>query len=160
MFTRQGTIRYNTTDAPGAFLTLPGFPYRARHLFSGDPAMTTQERRQEALTRACTGQTWSNYPAIFQGLMAMGIPEAEIKPRENVFTFQAWKALGRHVRKGQHGVKVVTYIACESKESQAASTDGQENAPEARRAKRYSRPWVTTVFHVSQTDADEPRRAA
>jgi antirestriction protein ArdC len=123
--------------------------------------MTTQERRAEALTRACTGQTWSNYPAIFQGFTAMGIPESDIRPRENVFTFEAWKALGRHVRKGQHGVKVVTFITTESGKSevpQAEILDGMEAQPKKNR--RYSRPWTTTVFHVSQTDPDEPRKVA
>lgn len=53
--------------------------------------------RQEALTRAISGQTMSNYPAIYQGFIAKGIPESEILPRENVFTFNAWRALGRYV---------------------------------------------------------------
>src|SRR5579862_3036650 len=68
------------------------------------------QSRQEALTRAVSGQSFSNFPAIFQGFAAKGIPESEIKPRENVFTYQAWKALGRQVRRGEHGVKVVTFV--------------------------------------------------
>jgi antirestriction protein ArdC len=117
--------------------------------------MTTQERRAEALTRACTGQTLSNYPAIFQGFMAMGIPESDIRPRENVFTYEAWKALGRHVRKGQHGVKVVTFITTESakrEEAQTTNADGME--PQPKKPAWHSRPWTTTVFHVSQTEPD------
>jgi antirestriction protein ArdC len=123
--------------------------------------MTAQERRAEALTRACSGQTLSNYPAIFQGFMAMGIAEQDIRPRENVFTYEAWKALGRHVRKGQHGVKVVTFITTESgksEEPQTETPDGMEAQP--KKPARHSRPWITTVFHVSQTDPDEPRKAA
>src|SRR5712692_9223746 len=54
------------------------------------------EIRQEALTRAVTGQSYSNYPAIVAGFMAKGIPEDQIKPRENVFTYEAWRALGRY----------------------------------------------------------------
>jgi hypothetical protein len=42
-----------------------------------------------ALERARTSQALTNYPAIYQGFMAKGIPEADIKPRENVFTFNA-----------------------------------------------------------------------
>ena len=121
--------------------------------------MTTRERRAEALTRACTGQTLSNYPAIFQGFLAMGIPESDIRPRENVFTYEAWKALGRHVRKGQHGVKVVTFIATEpgkSVEPRTETLDGMDAPPKKNRT--HSRPWTTTVFHISQTDPDEPRR--
>jgi len=74
------------------------------------------DARQEALMRAVFGQTMSNYQPIFQGFMARGIPECEIHPRENVFTFEAWKALGRYVRKGEHGVKVVTFIETKSNE--------------------------------------------
>jgi hypothetical protein len=101
------------------------------------------EARQEALTRAVSGQSFSNFPAIFQGFAAKGIAEADIKPRENVFTFDAWKALGRVVRRGEHGVKVVTFIDCPSKE-----TD-----PDTGERKIIRRPWTTTVFHVSQTEA-------
>ena len=98
---------------------------------------------QEALTRAVSGQSLTNFPAIFQGFAAKGIPEAEIKPRENVFTFDAWKALGRVVRRGEHGVKVVTFIDCRSKE---LDVDTGER-------KVIRRPWTTPVFHVSQTEA-------
>ena len=100
------------------------------------------DSRQEALSRAISGQSLSNFPAIFQGFAAKGIPESEIKPRENVFTFDAWKALGRYVRKGEHGVKVVTFIDCKSKE---LDQDTGER-------KIIRRPWTTTVFHVSQTE--------
>jgi len=103
--------------------------------------------RTEALTRATTGQTWSNYPAIFQGFMALGIPEAEIHPRENVFTFEAWRALGRHVRRGQHGVRVVTYIEATRTETDPETGEETEQV--------YRRPWHTTVFHISQTDPDQ-----
>ncbi len=124
-----------------------------------NPPMTAQERRAEALTRAVTGQTFSNYPAIIAGFAAKGIPESEIRPRENIFTYEAWKALGRHVRKGEHGVKVVTFVPMEVK-GRTAGTEAPTDSPEAPRAKIVTRPWTTTVFHVSQTDADEPRTAA
>ena len=82
--------------------------------------------RLDALDRAKTDQSLSNYPAIYEGFMAKGIPEAEIKPRENVFTFQAWKALGRSVKRGEHGVKVVTFVETEGKMIQQ-----QESKPKA-----------------------------
>ena len=105
------------------------------------PHGKTVQQREEALSRAVSGQSFSNFPAIFQGFSAKGIPESEIKPRENIFTYQAWKALGRQVRRGEHGVKVVTFIEC-SKEDKGT---GQKET--------FRRPWTTTVFHVSQTDA-------
>jgi len=105
--------------------------------------MTNKERQSEALVRAETGQTFSNYPSIFRGLMAKGISEKDIEPRVNVLTFQAWKAKGRHVRKGEHGVKVLTYIPTER---EVKKEDGTKEV------KYSSRPWTATVFHISQTE--------
>ena len=107
------------------------------------PQGKESQSRQEALTRAVSVQSLTNFPAIFQGFAAKGIPESEIKPRENVFTFDAWKALGRVVRRGEHGVKVVTFIESRSKELDADTGE----------RKVIRRPWTTTVFHVSQTEA-------
>src|SRR6266571_7569629 len=110
---------------------------------------SVSETAVEALDRARTGQTLTNYPAIFGGFMAKGIPEADIKPRENVFTFQAWKALGRSVKRGEHGVRVVTFITCTGKPDIDQAT-GEE------KARSYRRPWTTTVFHISQTEEHRP----
>jgi hypothetical protein len=98
--------------------------------------------RKEALSRAMFGQSAANFPAIFAGFAAKGIAETEIKPRENVFTYNAWKALGRVVRRGEHGVKVTTFIESTSKEIDQ----------DTGKAKIIRRPWTTTVFHVSQTE--------
>src|ERR1035441_7463791 len=106
--------------------------------------MTNQEQYQEALGRAADGLSLGNYPAIFAGFAQMGIPQSEIKPRENVLPFAAGKALGRHVRKGQHGVKVVTFIS--------TTKEDKETGEKVTRR----RPWTTTVFHISQTAPDQP----
>ena len=107
---------------------------------------SNQERQRmqaEALARAQDGQTWSNYPAIIDGFSARGIPVDQIRPRENVFTYNAWRALGRYVRKGEHGVRVVTF-------RQDVVKDKQEDGSEKIKVK--SRPWYATVFHISQTE--------
>jgi hypothetical protein len=59
-----------------------------------DNQHTIPRAQQEALDRAQQGQALTNYPAICEGFIAKGIAEADIKPRENVFTFNAWKAPG------------------------------------------------------------------
>lgn len=107
---------------------------------TSEPIVT--ESMLESLKRAVSGESFSNFPAIFRGFVAKGIPEAEIKPRENVFTYEAWRALGRQVRRGEHGVKIVTFIESKSKE-----TD-----PDTGERKLIRRPWTSTVFHISQTD--------
>lgn len=106
------------------------------------PQGNVSESQLESLKHAVHGQSLTNLPAIFQGFAAKGIPESDIKPRENVFTFKAWKALGRVVRRGEHGVKVVTFIDCKSKEIDRDSGE----------RKIIRRPWTTTVSHISQTD--------
>src|SRR5260370_39255057 len=42
---------------------------------------TREQIQQEALDRATNRQTLSNWPAIFAGFTAKGIPESAIKPR-------------------------------------------------------------------------------
>jgi antirestriction protein ArdC len=104
------------------------------------PAVSPKVEQVEALTRAVNGQSLGNYPAIFAGFVAKGIQEAAIKPRENVFTYQAWRALGRQVRRGEHGVKVVTFVEMAKENKKTGEKES------------FRRPWTTTVFHISQTD--------
>ena len=98
--------------------------------------MRTIDPAAEALHRARIGHAMTNYPAIFDGFLAKGLRIDDIRPRENIFTFNAWRALGRTVRRGETGVKILTWIETEK--------DGHTTR----------RPKSTTVFHVSQT---EPR---
>jgi hypothetical protein len=108
--------------------------------------LTKSEMQAEALTRAASGQSLTNWPTIFAGFMAKGIPEADIRPRENVFTYNAWRALGRQVRRGEHGVKVTTWVTAKDKRDQPA------DPKESEKGRRGKMPWSATVFHVSQTD--------
>ncbi|MDE9544185.1 DUF3560 domain-containing protein [Xenorhabdus bovienii] len=101
--------------------------------------MTKHELAIEALNRAENNHSETNYDAIFAGFMDMGIREEDIEPRVNVFTFRAWKAKDRVVKKGEKGVKVITYILVDKKE---------ENLEETKKVKVKRQ---TTVFHISQT---------
>ena len=102
-------------------------------------AMNKSEIQYEALARARGNESASNYPAIFQGFVEKGISEDDIHPRENVFTFNAWRALGRTVKKGEHGVHILTWISCEKKNDAGEVID------------TFKRPKSATVFHISQT---------
>ena len=102
--------------------------------------MNMEQIKQEALTRATTNETMSNYPAIFEGFMEKGIPEDDILPRENIFTYRAWQAKGRQVQKGEHGVKIVTWIDVKSKKKDEGDDEKVRKMPR-----------TVTVFHVSQT---------
>lgn len=96
------------------------------------------QSNDDALINARGRQSTMNYSAIFNGFAAMGIDD--VQPRENVLTFKAWIALGRVVKKGQHGVKVVTFVPMAKK-----LDDGD--------TKGFRAPRTTTVFHISQTEA-------
>jgi hypothetical protein len=116
--------------------------------------ISREEMQQEALSRAASGQTMTNWPAIFAGFMAKGIAEQDIRPRENVFTYHAWRALGRQVRRGEHGVRVCTFVTVKSKDSKeerdGVATNDIDGTDKCRGG--YRRPWTAFVFHVSQTD--------
>ncbi len=104
----------------------------------------TAKIARESLERAQGNHSTANYGTIIMEFAKRGIPVSEIEPRINVLTFAAWKALGRHVRKGERGVKIVTWIPCDS----TREKDGDKITVQG------TRPWTATVFHISQTDAD------
>jgi hypothetical protein len=109
---------------------------------------THKWNQQEARDRAVNGNSLSNYPAIIQGFMEMGIAESEIKPRVNVLTFAVWKTFGRSVRRGQHGVRIATTVPYEFVDKATGELI------------KKSRPLFTTVFHISQTEAIADRQNA
>lgn len=94
-----------------------------------------------ALGRAREGRMCANDLLIVAAYAAKGI---DAHPRVDVFTFNAWKALNRHVKKGEHGIKVLTYTHKDSVKSDGIT-------------KEYSFPVSAVVFHVSQTDPDQPQ---
>jgi antirestriction protein ArdC len=105
--------------------------------------MTKQERFGEALFRARASLSTMNYRTIIDGFMAKGIPAGDIEPRENVLTYDAWRAIGRQVCRGEKGVKVLTWIPT------TKTVEDKETGEKKQLAGK--RPWATTVFHVTQT---------
>lgn len=102
--------------------------------------MNTQEVQSQAYSRAVGNSSARNYATIISGFVARGISADDITPRVNVFTYNAWKSQGRQVRKGEHGVKILTWIPIPGKKDD----DGN--------VKIKVRPRNAVVFHVSQTD--------
>lgn len=90
---------------------------------------------EESLARATSQSSFANYPAILAGFAAKGIED--VRPRENVFTFRAWKQLGRVVDKGQTGVKITSWV------------------PMTKNGETFTRPVTVSVFHISQTKPTE-----
>ena len=58
----------------------------------------------------------------------------------------AWQALGRRVKKGEHGVHACTFVPVKGKQEQ------NELTGETKRKAGYRLPRTTTVFHISQTE--------
>lgn len=115
------------------------------------PPSTLSERAaidSEALLRARSGQSVMNLTDIFDGFSAMGIAETDIIPRVNVLTFAAWRAAGRCVRRGEHGVKVLTWIPIPDKTDEKTGKVTRGGC----------RPRSATVFHISQTDTRKAGR--
>jgi antirestriction protein ArdC len=109
--------------------------------------MNREDIAQQALQNAVQNDSLTNYEAIYEGFIEKGIAAEDITPRVNVFTFNAWRALNRSVRKGEHGVKISTLIPCTKKDPDT----GEEIS--VMKAK------TTTVFHISQTDELSPTPA-
>lgn len=107
-------------------------------------AKEKEERRlargRESLGRAVTGHSLANDLIVYTEFSARGI---DAIPRVNVFTYSGWLAKGRQVRKGEHGVKITTYIPVRKRDSETGELS------------ESLRPRVCTVFHVSQTEARE-----
>lgn len=111
------------------------------------PEVTALQR--EALQRAQCERSLANYGQIIAGFSQKGIPAHEIIPRVNVFTFSAWKAKGRKVRKGEHGVKISSWIPTGRTHTEKNQETGEEETV------ARLRPFTPTVFHISQTEPME-----
>src|SRR3990172_1586187 len=103
------------------------------------------ELQETALSRARNGASFSNYVPIIRGFLEKGISEGDIKPRENIFTYHAWRALGRTVKRGEHGVSILSFVPVDEKERKTDEETGD------RKTRTRTRPRSATVFHVSQT---------
>jgi len=103
----------------------------------------------EALHRAQTSSSVINEQIVIAAFCQRGIAPEQIVPRVNVLTYDAWLAMGRQVRKGEHGVHVWTYIT-------GTRTETDAETGETRKA-GFRKPKRVAVFHISQTDPARER---
>jgi hypothetical protein len=104
-----------------------------------------------AYDRAVCSTSIGNRARVIRGFMEKGIPKEDIKPSENVFTYAAWKAQGRYVRKGEHGVSLPVVYDKTEKASEPVY-DENEMEVESGKEKHYRIRTGATVFHISQTE--------
>ena len=117
------------------------------------------ESPEAALARIEAGFS-ANDEAVIAAFADAGIDPADIEPRHNVLTFNAWKAKGRRVAKGATSIRVTVWIPAgqDSDDPQAAAVEstGEGQANSDGKRKRL-RPVVARLFHESQTvAADAP----
>jgi antirestriction protein ArdC len=96
--------------------------------------------------------SWSNYLPVIMEFTARGIPEQDILPKENVLTFNAWKALGRYVRKGEKGVKIAVWKEIPGKKSEPQFDENEKLIPSKEKDEHGLYCTMATVFHISQTE--------
>ena len=115
--------------------------------------LTPAERaasERDALERGTRSAPNSNDMVVFLSLHAKGIPYGDIEtfgPQQNVRTFKAWRALGRTVRRGEHGVHLTVWQPLDTK-PESELTESDEKTLKRRRCRMAN----AVVFHVSQTD--------
>ena len=82
-----------------------------------------------------------------------GIDPSDIHPRQNVLTFNAWRALGRTVRKGERGFSFTAWVPINGKQTKADESSDDSETESGKRSGKGGRlkPRRTTVFHECQT---------
>lgn len=91
-------------------------------------AMAKIKAGQATIAKAQSREFGQNDLLVVAAFEERGI---EATPRVDVFTYNAWLAKGRRVKKGEKGVKIFTFIE---------KKDGSKT------------PRSVTVFHLSQTE--------
>ena len=87
--------------------------------------------------RSFQGYSVANAAAVVHGLAARG---CHCEPYADVFTFARWRAQGRTVRKGQHGIRLPVIVHGESTDKDTGET------------RTYSLRRASFVFCRCQTD--------
>lgn len=108
-------------------------------LKAGIEALTTSEDWQKALDQAAK---FHHYSFGNQWLIAFQRPEASL-----VAGYKRWQELGRHVRKGEHGIAILAPMKCSRT---VERQDGTEERVSFLRGFR-----VVHVFDVSQTEGED-----
>ena len=111
----------------------------------------TLEDPAVALLRIQSMQFGGNDVLVIRAFADADIAPEQIDPRQNVLTFNAWKALNRRVGKGAISVRVTVWIPVGDK---AADEETSNDKPK----RSGMRPTTARLFQISQTvPADAPK---
>ena len=111
-------------------------------------------RLEAGVAEVTTSDGWRRYLALQAKLHTYSLGNtfliaAQMPTATRVCGFHTWLRLGRHVRKGEHGIRILAPVAVR-KAAEAESGD-PEAADEAQPVTRFR---VVTVFDISQTEGD------
>lgn len=109
----------------------------------------TTEDPRAALERIQSGFS-GNDVFVIEAFAAAGIPPEEIDPRNNVLTFNAWKAKGRRVAKGATSLRVTVWIP--------VSENSKPKEGEEKKEGQRMYPTTARLFHVSQTIPEDAEK--
>ena len=95
---------------------------------------------RETMT-AESATTFSGYSVANAIAVKAGLAECDCEPYADVFTFARWRAQGRVVRKGEHGIRLPVIVRGEKRDAETGEVHG------------FSMRRASFVFCRCQTDA-------
>jgi hypothetical protein len=109
-----------------------------------------QAGKSETLMKFLTTMSqFHNYSFNNLMLIAMQNPDAT-----HIAGFQAWKQLGRHVMKGEHGIRILAPIIMKRKTEDGEGSTSEQSADAEQPQKMIVGFKVVSVFDISQTDGE------
>ena len=112
--------------------------------------ITGEGMMRETLT-AETARQFQGYSAM-NAASILAVLKCDCEPYRDVFTYQRWQAQGFQVRKGEHGVRITTWIDATEKRAEGDEPEGER--------KVYRLPRAVVVFCRCQVDAKAAQQAA
>ena len=101
------------------------------------------QKMTETQARTFDGHSTANETIVLMELAAKGCTSCE--PYKDIFTYRRWQAQGFQVQKGEHGIKLTTYIPIHKTDD-----DGKQ-------VQTGRRPRTTTVFCACQVKPIEEK---
>jgi len=105
----------------------------------------TLERLSQGISELTTSEKWSDYLATQAKFHHYSAGNAQLIMYQNPYAtqvagYKVWQSLGRQVRKGEHGLRILAPLAVKDKESGETNIKGFRGV---------------SVFDISQTDGEE-----
>lgn len=109
---------------------------------------------EAGVASVASSEDWREYLAMQAKLHTYSLGNtlliaAQMPTATRVCGFHGWLRLGRHVRKGEHGIRILAPVTVRKVEDE--DEDGSDGGDDARTVTRFR---IVTVFDISQTDGE------